>query len=231
MNYIDVFNANVHEDQDDILQICDIASKTIKEKFLINISDPRILGTIFNVTYSCFLEKLKEFEARYSNYRIDVAGRFGIGYTTTDESEDDEKQGNFMIFFEDYGTSKKNNDPDMTATAKERVVQWNVDNIVQPDVVNAVGIMAASKLKELDIVLASSEFVMPIFIAVYDTLVNYLLIKRSELASFEYEINFISCFNIKAMESGESNDIIAIRPNIEAKLTLKNDAVASSKYE
>ena len=86
------------------------------------------------------------------------------------------------------------------------------------------------KMKSLDIMLASSEFVIPIFITIYDTVVNYLKIRRSELGTFEYEINFISCFNIKAME-GDENDIIAIRPNIEAKLELKNDAVASSKFE
>lgn len=230
MTYAEVFTLNVNEDQDDITKICDIASKVIKEKFLIKIEDPRILGVMFRVTYMAFLEKLKELEKSYSSYRIDVAGRFGIGYTTTD-SEDDEKQGNFMVFFEDFGSSKKNNDPDVMASAKERVVQWCIDNITaQPDIINSVANSAMEKMKSLDIMLASSEFVIPIFITIYDTVVNYLKIRRSELGTFEYEINFISCFNIKAME-GDENDIIAIRPNIEAKLELKNDAVASSKFE
>lgn len=229
-DYIAVYNSNVNEDGDDINQICDVASKIIKEKFLVNIADYRIIGAMFRETYMSFLEKLKELEKSYSNYSIDVAGRFTIGYTTTD-NEDDEKQGNFMVFIEDHGTSKKNNDPDITASAKERVVQWCIENIsVQPDVVNAVSLIAMEKLKKLDIVLASNEFVIPIFIVIYDTLVNYLKIRRSECGSFEYEVNFISCFNIKAME-GENGDIIAIRPNIEAKLELKNDALASSKYE
>lgn len=228
--YKEVFNSNVTEDQADVLQICDIASKIIKEKFLINLEDPRLLGVIFRETYMAFLEKLKEFEKNYSNYRIDVAGRFGIGFSTTD-SEDDEKQGNFMVFFEDYGSTKKNNDPDVTASARERVVQWCIENVTtQPDIVNAVSIVAVEKLKKLEIALASNEFIIPIFITIYDTLVNYLKIRRQETNQFEYELNFISCFNIKAME-GQDGDIIAIRPNIEAKLELKNDALASAKYE
>lgn len=230
MKYTEVFSANVAEDQDDIIAICDIASKVVKEKFLVNITDPRIIGAMFRETYVTFLEKLKELEKTNSSFRIDVAGRFGIGYTTTD-SEEDEKQGNFMVFFEDFGTSKKNNDPDMTASTKERVVQWCIDNItVQPDIINSVSMATMEKLKNMDIMLASHEFVMPIFITVYDTLVNYLKIRRAETDAFEYEVNFISCFNIKAME-GDGNDVIVIRPNIEAKLELKNDAVASSKYE
>ena len=230
MSYIDVYTNNVVEDADDILQVLDVTSKIIKDKFKISLDDHRILGAMFRETYMSFLRKLKELEKSYSNYTITVADRFSIGYTTTD-SQDDEKQGNFMVFIEDHMNTKKNNDPEFTSSAKERVVQWCIDNItVQPDIINSVAMDALDNLKKIDIVLASSDFVIPIFITIYDTLVNYLQIKRSESNKFEYEINFISCFNIKAME-GEKGDIIAIRPNIEAKLELKNDAVASSKFE
>ena len=41
----------------------------------------------------------------------------------------------------------------------------------------------------------------------------------------------MSCFYIGARESDDDIDDIYIRPNIEAKLKLKNDTAASSKYE
>jgi hypothetical protein len=84
---------------------------------------------------------------------------------------------------------------------------------------------------DLDVNLSTADMVMPIFITTYETLVNYLSIKRREEDKFEKEINFISCFYITARESDGPDDIIDIRPNINAKLTLKNDAGASSKYE
>ena len=85
-------------------------------------------------------------------------------------------------------------------------------------------------MKSIQVNIGISELIMPIFITVYECTVNYVRIKRQELKEFEFEINFISCFHIGCMET-EDGSSIYIRPNIEAKLLMKDDQAATSIHE
>jgi len=71
---------------------------------------------------------------------------------------------------------------------------------------------------------------MPIFITFYESIINYLKIRRREEDVFEKFVNF-SWFIVYCRESDDVNDTILIRPTIGAKLALKNDANASSENE
>jgi len=138
-----------------------------------------------------------------------------------------------MVSIRHLNSNKKNEESDdPTAKSTERAVQWNTENIIaQPELLRKISIEAVDELKQIDVSIGSSELIMPIFVTVYEAIVNYLKIKRRENDSIEFEITFMSCFYIGARESEDEVDDIYIRPNIESKLKLKNDTKASSKYE
>ena len=230
--YVEFFNNATKEDQDDILTICETASRQIYDRFKTRIDDPKLLAAIISKTYDAFIKYLVSLEEKYSDFQINICDRLVIGYTTSND-EDDEKQGNFMIFIRHLNSNKKNDEiDDPTAKAVERAVQWNTENMInQPTMLNSIANNAVTEMSGIDIQLSASELVMPIFCTTYEAIVNYLKIKRREKDEFRYEINFMNCFHIAAQESEDENDVISIRPTIDSKLTLKNDAKASAQYE
>ena len=230
--YLSFFEENVKEDEEHIFTICSTASKQIWDRFKIRFDDPKLLGTCFIVIYETFIEKLKSLQKEYSDFQIKICDRLEMGYTTND-NEEDEKSGNFMISIKHINCAKKNYDTeDPTATSRERSVHWNTNNIIaQPELLRQISIDAVEKLKKLEVTIGFEEIIIPMFVTVYESLVIYLKTKRKELDEFEFEINFMSCFYIGARESEDVEDTIYIRPNIAFKLELKDDASATAKNE
>ena len=237
--YIKFFNENVNEDIDDILMICDTANKRLYQEFRMgfnnpdtNKPDPKLLAACFAKIYEAILISLENLEKSYSNFEINICNRLLVGYSTTND-EDDEKQGNFMIYIRHIDSSKKHDEfDDPAASAIERCVQWNTENITnQTEIIKKISIEATHTLKDIDVTVGSSECIMSIFVIVYESIINYLKEKRRDDGLFEYEINMIGCFYIGVREGEDDIDDVYIRPNIESKLRLKNDTLASSKYE
>ena len=232
--YEKYFSEICKEDVDDVLTICSTASQIIYEKFKIKLDDPKITASIFSKTYEAILDYLESLEKTYSEFKLDICNRFVIGYSTI-ESEDDEKEGNFMVYIRhlnSLNTQMDNASDNANLRALELAVQWNTDNVIeQPKIIKEISAKAKDKCEKLDIYLVSSETVMPIFITVYESIINFIKIKRKELDKFEYEINFASVFYIGARESEDDTADIYIRPNIESKLKLKNDLIATAKHE
>lgn len=230
--YLEYFNEFAHEDEEHILTICETASKLIYDRFRARFNDPRLLAACFSKIYGAFLNKLESLQTDYASFEINICDRLSMGYSTN-ENEDDEKQGNFMVYIRHLNTNKKNEDvDDPMVKSEERAVQWNTENIIsQPELLRKISIEAIEELKTIDVSIGTSELIMPMFITTYESIINYIKIKRREEDSFEFEVNFISCFYIGAREAEDDFDDIYIRPNIEAKLKLKNDLKASSQYE
>lgn len=230
--FIPYFNENAPEDQEDIMTICETASKQIRDKLKVRFDDPRLLGAVFSKIYDAILNKLESMETEYSDFTINIADRVSIGYTTS-ENDEDEKEGNFMVFIRHMNSNKKVDDvDDPTAKPHERAVQWNTENIIaQPDLLRNISVDAVEELKSINVQIGTSELIIPIFVFVYEAIISYLKIKRREKNEFEFEVNFMSCFYIGARESEDEFDDIYIRPNINSKLKLKNDVKASSKFE
>lgn len=230
--YIKYFEQFAKEDADHIINICETASKQIWDRFRARFTDPRLLAVVFSKIFGSVLDYLVSQENEYSDYKINVCGRLEIGYSTSDD-EDDEKQGNYMIFIRHLNAKTKNDSfDDPTAKSRERSVQWNTENIIENPVdLRKISELAVKALSDIGVKLGVSELVMPIFITVYEATINYLKICRREKDEFEFEINFISCFNIGARESEDEVDDIYIRPSIDSKLKFKNDAEASGKFE
>ena len=232
--YEKYFNEICKEDEDDVLTICSTASQIIYEKFKIKFDDPKQVATVFSKTFEAILDFLQSLEKDYSEFKLNVCNRLVVGYSTI-ESDEDEKEGNFMVYIRhlnSINTQMDNDSDNANLKALELAVQWNTDNILdQPKIIKDISAKAEEKCKKIDIYLSSSELIMPIFITTYENIVNYVKIKRKELDKFEYEVNFASIFFIGAREAENDLADIYIRPNIESKLKLKNDAIATAKHE
>ena len=230
--YIEFFNEFATEDIEDILTVCEMAGPKICKIVKARFDDPKLLGSVFSKIFTAIQKNLRDLEDKYSSFEINVCDRLLIGYSNKTE-EDDEKAGNFMFYMRHMSDSKKVEDEvDSSSSATELAVQWNTENIrVQPELLRKIAVDAIKELEEIKVMLSSSEFIFPIFVTVYENLINYLRVKRGEKDVFEYEINFMSCFYIGARESEDGVDDIYIRPNIESKLFLKNDLRASSEND
>ena len=235
--YLSYFDEVVHENQEDIITICESASRKIYDQIGIKFGnkedDAKLIGCIFGKTFDAIIAVLKKLETTKSNEVINFCNRFNVGFSTNDD-EEDEKQGNFMFFMSDLGKSHKDVEmEDDTTDQKEKAVFWNMENVKEnPEVIHEIGVEAIKRLDEdLDIKLQCWEFIPPFFSIVYDAIVNYVKIKRHELDEFEFEIYFMSSFYIGARESEEEADVIYITPNIDSKLSLKDDQRASAKND
>ena len=230
--YITYFNEICSEDVEDVLMVCTTASKKLRDRFKIKVDEPRMIAAIFSKTFETTLKELQALEKDYSSYQITFCDRFVIGYSTN-ENESDEKEGNFMIYINHLNVIPTTDDVDPQLDPKERCVQWNIDNIKkQPEELKTIAAKTVEALKKIDITLTSDEIIIPTFITVYETLIEVMKIRRKELDVFEFEINFCSCFYVSAIEQEDQDtDIINIRSNIHGKLMLKNDAIASGKYD
>lgn len=237
--YVDYFNENATEDIDDILMVSKIASELLTDKMNLrfvnpetNKPDPRMLASIFSKIYEGILISLEKYEREYSDFELNICSRLLIGYTTS-VSDEDEKEGNFMIYLRHLNNTKKLEDfDDPSLTPAERAVQWNQENIIdQKDTMKTISVQALKCLEEIDFKIADYELILPIFTFVYESLVGYLKTRRRENNDYEYEINFMNCFFIGVREAEDGVDDVYIRPTIDSKLRMKNDSLASSKYE
>lgn len=232
--YLKWFRENVKEDEKDIINIGELAIKALYEKIYVTFKRAELPIATAGIIYEAILEYLVKMQNEgKDSFNINIADRLEIGYSSSD-NEDDEKVGNFMIYIRHlYNTKKDDLSDDARGSAAELCTQWNSANIVtQADVISKISDAALVKLsKEIDIHGATLDFVIPAFIIIYEQLVGYLKLKRRELNKFEYEINFASCFTAGCRENEEDTDDIYFVPNITSKLRLKDDRKATGKYE
>ena len=239
---IEAYDDLVYEDAVHIQSICNTANIIIHDRFRIWLSDPKesvrfgykMGAVIFAVTFEAIKNELLNIREKKSSFQINLADRLIVGFTNQ-ASEEDEKTGNYMFFVKniDHHTVEAEDMEYKTASqAREYITSWNQENMVkQPDVTRRIAAYAVESLKKLKINIGNPEYIFPIFITIYETIVNYVKIQRREMNEEEFEINFCSCFFIKAMEQDDGVDKIIIRPSIETKMALKSDKSGSSIYE
>jgi len=223
------------EDEEDLRKACNVADLRNWEEFKVKLEYPEILASIFSKTFEAIIKKLEVFEKDNSMFNINIANTLNIGYTTS-ENDDDEKEGNFMVYIKDNLGGKplaslEHNESNMTA--KECVTQWCQSHIVDENIgiLNEIAVKALSMLKDIDIILPTSDFIWPLFCTLYSNIISQAIQMRKETNQFKYEINVFSCFYLIVQEAEDDNVDIIIRPSILSKLALKNDSIASSKYE
>ena len=237
---IEWFNENVSENEKDLRAIAVESVDPLYQKLSINF-DPDVCpdyqemiiamyGVIFNEICNEIVEKEKEWDS----FSLNIADRLKIGYTTTDD-EDDEKTGNFMVFMQntmkDFTNSKADEPKEKSNFTVELATQWNAANIkVQADVLKSIAARSKKALSDvLDIKSETHEFIIPFFCMVHSEILKYLKLQKEELSKSEYELNIAGLYTIGIQETDDAEDNIYYVPSISLKLKFKNDSVASAE--
>lgn len=239
------FDENVSENQKELLEIGELANKVLHETISISINNPKTTIAIYAKLFECICDVIIEKESEWSDFRLNVADRLNIGYTTT-SNEDDEKMGNFMIYIQDidHVQSTENLEEDETDTIV-LCTQWNAANVkAQSDVIKKVASAGKKVLSEiLNVKTESNEIVIPMFCIIHDQILNYIRLKKAESKDAEYEINVAGLYTIGIAdlesededEEGNTekdiNEEIYYVPSISLKLRFKSDKIATGKDE
>lgn len=240
--FVKYFEEITVEDVDDIEIIGSMACRTILRDFGISFSNDENEGgedewrapiVIFAVTYEAIIEELIRLRKEsYNKFNINFANRFYIGFDNRVD-EEDEKEGNFMIYIFNKEDGKGVNNTEENSydeqNAAERCRHWVSENVIDsPDTIKRISENALKKLEKLDIVLYRDTLIPPIVSYVYDELIAYMNQKRINMKEDEFEINFSGCFFVMSRETKDGKGEIVFRPSIESKMLLKDDATSGN---
>lgn len=248
-DYRDKYEDIVIEDREEVYKIASIATDRLNRIFGITFretekdpQDPRIPLIIFTETYDAVIDHLvkrrkgliknsKGEAMKFNNSEINFANRFIVGFDNID-NDDDEKDGNFMIFINHIKENKTVDEPreDDSIKPVEKAIEWVNQNITKDtESIKAISLEARSRLRKLDIAFTNHELIMPIFCIIYDTMIEYIDLRRKEQSDpYEYEINFAGCFFVTAREAEDGDSVFVFRPSIDSKMALKDDATSGN---
>lgn len=222
---------NVVEDHEDIETIANLAKKALYDKLSIEINSTDVVISTYGVIFKVIEDYIKEQQESHPEYSLNIANRFEIGYTNTDD-ESQEKVGNFMI----YMKVLENNAMDMQIDEDEDrtielATQWNAANITSN--VEAVKEISARSLRrasqDLEIELGSLEVVIPFFCIVLEQIIAYMKIKRAEENVQEYEINLCGLCHAGAQCFDGMTEVAYFRPTVTKKRVFKDDKGANKE--
>lgn len=232
MTKLDQFEAdNLNEDVNENMEIGNLAIDAVYKKYKIKFSSPRLVLAYYNKVYGVIKETLLSKRAKNAEYKINVAGIVEIGYTDGDKNEDLEKMGSFVPYIMQLGEST-GLDSEYGDDSLEKCVQWNSKNVKeQKDIINKISVSAVKVcLDELDLTIGNPEIIIPVWVAIHESMVKLMKLKLTESKEFEIMINFAGCYDVYCRKTEDGTDI-EFSPNIEDKLDTKSDIKASSKYE
>ena len=222
------FEKNIHENQEELVQIGELAMRSISDKFALTLNKPELVLVIYDVTFKAIIDVLKEKEEVYPDYAINIADRVEIGYSNYN-NENAEKNGNFMVSIKHLAGKKINNRDDESDDTIELATQWNAYNITSDiETIQDIAERAKKALDDsFDVSLGSAELIMPLFISIHEALVSYLSIKRVENQTCEYEINMCGEFAAGVREDEEANEVVYFIPPVDLRLYMKDDFKAN----
>lgn len=229
------------ENQKEIAMICDTANKVIYDRFRVNMKRPgdpfysyyKMTAMIFVETFRAIIQQLIARRDTNATYAINVANRINIGFSNSDNDED-EKNGNFMVYVKDipHYSVKDDDEIKMDSKFKEYIRNWNQENMIQnPEDTMQIANRALKSLTDIEIHLGSPELIFPLFVTIYESIISYLKIRRRELETDTFKLNFCNCMKFICYEQDDGVDKITIIPAIEDKIGLKSDKVGTSIYE
>lgn len=228
------FKANVVENEEDLITVGELANKVLHKNLSLGINDPKTTIAVYCNIFESICGIVASKEEEWSDFCLNVVDRLKVGYTTTD-NEDDEKSGNFMVFLQHAEKPASSNDEfdedeDDTITL---CTQWNAANIKeQADVLKEIGSKGMKHLSEIiNVKIESLEIIIPLFCYTHDELIKFMRIKRAESDDGQYELNMAGLFTIGIRETSDGDEEIYYVPSITLKLMFKNDAIATGSQE
>ena len=226
------FEENCVSNPEELEVIGDTANRLLLKNISLGLNDPKATIAIYCRILQTICEVIRDKESDYDEFCVNVANRFKIGYTTTD-NEDDEKQGNFMVFMQHCDTPTSDTPIDDSETDTIQLcVQWNATNIKsQPEVLKECSSRAKKELSEmLNIKTDSAEFIIPMFCIIHSAIVEFVTEKLTDESVVDYDINVGGLYHIGA-EKVEDGIHVYYVPDIAMKLLFKNDEVATGVNE
>lgn len=228
------------EDFDIIESIADTANRALYEKYKIKIDSWALSTAIFLKTFESICAMLKSKEANYSSFAVNFMNRFIVSFNSN-LNDEDEKNGNFMIYLRHIGgETVKNAFVDPTDTILTRLADWNKDNLIskiddgvskkQPELTRQMGLLAVDYFNKVNISVSNSEAVFPMFINYYDAAITVCKLVRKDRDVPKLEVN-LGLLRIVIKEGPDGRDIVELKPDIAGKLNIKDDKLASSANE
>lgn len=227
------FKENVSENVKELIEIGELANHELHNKISLGLSDPMTTIALYANIFESICDVIVDKQDSWDDFCLNIADRLKIGYTTTN-NEDDEKTGNFMVFMQHVPNTSSNESLD--EEEDDTIVlcsQWNAANIKnQADVIKEVASRGKKALSEIiNIKIESHEFVIPMFCIIHQNIINYIRLKRVEEGKTEYELNVAGLYTVGIQETDDAEEEIYFVPSISLKLRFKNDAVASGKQD
>ena len=224
------FRENVSENIPEITKIMELTNKFLSDHFNMNINKVETTAAMYTKILETICDVIVEKESEYDSFNLNVADRFNIGYTTTD-NEDDEKNGNFMV----YMTNIENHSNDITIDDEDDKdtitlrTEWNAANIkTQSDIIKEISSKSKATLGDfLNIATQSTEFIMPIFCITHSHILKFIKQQRIEKGLKEYELNICGMYIIGVQETDDAVEEVYYVPGIPMKLRFKNDQMAT----
>jgi len=232
------FNDNVVDDLDDILQIASMAKTKIYSDFKINFDSLEGVMATYMKTFEAIMDFLKSTRDKQESVQIIIADRLEIGYTSTfdvEENNDLEKYGNFSPYMKHLENDRLTEINEEETLSVVRCNQWFNQNITSDlTTIDKISTAAVSKFRnDLDLKVAESCIVMPIFCTIHDCIVKYMMLKLSEQDPeevFEEHINVCGCYEIYARRMDDGINI-SYKPQVFEKGNLKQDGIITAKNE
>lgn len=224
---------NLRDDIEDNNIVASMAMREISKKFRMVFGSENTVLAFYATVYNSIMEVLLSKREKKSEYDINIADRFVIGYSDAEENDDVEKMGSFVPHIFDLNSSKKSYDSEETKTTLEACVEWCSRNVNEcREVINDISSVALKKLKDdIGLNFDHNEIPIPLFVTIHECLVSYMKLKQKDSGNYEEFINFASCFDIYVRLNEEKDQVIEYSPTVTMKLETKSDSIATAKHE
>ena len=224
---------HVVDDVDENLEIAELAIRALKDQWNVGFKHPETVLGFYGTVYLTILKRLAQERENRSAYGVRVR-TLEIGY---DDAEDDgvmTKPGSFCPYIYDIPESELEDAKliDMEGTSVERCTEWVSNNLKhQPNIMNEIATQAVKNLADIEIHIAYSVLIFPLFYTIHQQMVEYMKLKRVEKGDSEYMINFTGAFEVYARLQENGDTVIEYSPVPSDKLDIKSDAMASATKE
>lgn len=222
------FKENIIENVDDIKQIGENAARTLHTKLSMDLDATTVIA-VYGKVFEVLCNVLKSRREEWDEFAINVAGRFVIGFSSS-ENDEDEKQGNFMVYMKHLETSSSDDSLDDEETDTIALsVQWNAANVKeQAEVMREISSKGMTELSRvLNLKVGSDEFIIPTFCIIHSEIVKYIKLKRVTENSADYEINVAGLFLAGVHETDDAEEEVYFEPSVSLKRFFKGDLLAS----
>lgn len=223
------FDEFIVNDAEDIKLIGELSSRAIHDKFRLTLR-PEPIVAIYCFTLEAILKYLKKMQEKgHKTYQINICNVISISYNNL-EDDDAEKTDNFMPFIQQIADGPI---PDTGITSSDTIelcAAWNSSHISeQPDAITEIATHTLRDLKDsLNMKAADKQLIMPIFCTVHENIINYMKLKRVDLAATSYTLDIAGIYKIRVSEVDDGTELIEYLPAIYTKKTTKDDDMAST---